>query len=70
MRWCAYSKEKLEEAEKTMLACLKTPYRGFYVNVESADGKVNKIWTLAFNETSDAIPLVRMHGLLGGEKSH
>ncbi|CAO1317864.1 unnamed protein product [Diamesa hyperborea] len=65
MRWSAYSKEKLDEAETAMLACLKTPYRGFYANVESIDGKVNRIWTLVFNETSDAIPLVRMHGLLG-----
>lgn len=70
MRWSAYSKEKLNEAETAMLACLKTPYRGFYANIESADGKVHKIWTLAFNETSTEIPLVRMHGLLGGEKLH
>ena len=70
MRWSAYSREKLEEAESAMLACLQTPYRGFYANVELDDGKVYKIWTLVFNETSEETPIVRIHGLLGGKKLH
>lgn len=70
MRWSAYSTEKLEEAETAMLSCLQTPYRGFYANVESGDGKIYKIWTLVFNESSEEIPLVRIHGLLGGKLSH
>ena len=67
MKWSAYSIEKLEEAETAMLKCLQTPYRGFYADIESSDGKMYKIWTLAFNETSLEIPLVRIHGLLGGD---
>ncbi|CAO1360131.1 unnamed protein product [Diamesa serratosioi] len=65
MKWSAYSEEKLEEAETAMLKCVQTPYRGFYADVQCSDGKLYKIWTLVFNESSVEIPLLRIHGLLG-----
>ena len=63
--WSAYSKDKLEQAESAILKDFKTPYRGFFVNIERSDGKTYKIWTLAFNEESKEIPLLRIHGLGG-----
>lgn len=68
--WSAYSKDKLQNAEAAILRDLKTPHRGFFVDIERSDGKTYKIWTLVFNEESKEIPLLRVHGLGGGEHSN
>ena len=57
----------LRSAEKTILRYIKTPYKGFYVDIgSSVSGDSDKIWTVALNETSQKTPLVLLHGLGSG----
>ena len=65
LNWSAVSNEKLESAEKSILSNLKTPWRGFYVDIE-ANEEPCKIWTVAMNEQSLEIPLLFVHGLGAG----
>ena len=66
LNWSAVSNEKLESAEKSILTSLKTLWRGFYVDIETSDGKTCKVWTLAMNEQSLETPLLFVHGLGSG----
>lgn len=61
-----FSRVKLEEAEKSILKHVKTPYRAFYVEMESNNGKRDKIWTVAFNEQSQETSILLVHGLGAG----
>lgn len=45
---------------------LKTPYRGWYVDIGSVVGTSDKIWTIALNSDSQKTPLVLLHGLGAG----
>lgn len=56
----------LRLAEKTILHFIKTPYKGFYIDIGSAVGDSDKVWTVALNETSKKTPLVMLHGLGSG----
>lgn len=56
----------LRVAEKTILNFIKTPYKGFYIDIGSLVGESDKIWTVALNETSPKTPLVLLHGLGAG----
>lgn len=50
-----------------MLSFLKTPYKGFYVDIGAAVGESDKIWTISQNtEFKDNIPLVMIHGFGAG----
>lgn len=56
----------LRAVEKKILSFLKTPYRGFFVDIGPAIGESDKIWTVSFNTDSKEIPLVMLHGLGAG----
>jgi len=56
----------LRIAEKKLLSYLKTPYRGWYVDIGSVVGTSDKIWTIALNTDSQRVPLVLLHGLGAG----
>lgn len=56
----------LRSAEKSILNFLKTPYKGFYIDIGSSVGDSDKIWTVALNETSPKTPLLLIHGLGAG----
>jgi len=56
----------LRAAEKKLLSYLKTPYRGWYVDIGSVVGTSDKIWTIALNSDSPKMPLVLLHGLGAG----
>lgn len=56
----------LRSAEKSILRFVKTPYKGFYIDIGSCVGDSDKIWTIALNETSPKTPLVLLHGLGAG----
>lgn len=56
----------LRAVEKKILSFLKTPYRGFFVDIGPAIGESDKIWTVSFNTESKEVPLVMLHGLGAG----
>lgn len=56
----------LRTAEKKILSCLKTAYRGWYVDIGPVVGKSDKIWTVSLNTESPKTPLVLLHGLGAG----
>lgn len=56
----------LRAVEKKILSYLRTPYRGFYVDLGPAIGEADKVWTLSLNTESKEIPLVMLHGLGAG----
>ncbi|XP_054277772.1 1-acylglycerol-3-phosphate O-acyltransferase ABHD5-like isoform X2 [Macrosteles quadrilineatus] len=64
--WCPMSANVLRVAEKKLLSYLKTPYRGWYVDIGSVVGTSDKIWTIALNTESQRMPLVLLHGLGAG----
>uniref|UniRef100_A0A0P4W9P9 1-acylglycerol-3-phosphate O-acyltransferase ABHD5 n=2 Tax=Scylla olivacea TaxID=85551 RepID=A0A0P4W9P9_SCYOL len=67
LRWCPTSLSLLREAEKVLLSNLKSSYTGRYVSVGCVvGGKESHVWTLSFNEDSDNIPLVLLHGFGSG----
>ncbi|KAK8392715.1 hypothetical protein O3P69_014861 [Scylla paramamosain] len=67
LRWCPTSLSMLREAEKVLLSNLKSSYTGRYVSVGCVvGGKESHVWTLSFNEDSDNIPLVLLHGFGSG----
>ena len=56
----------LRSAEKAILRFVKTPYKGYYIDIGSCVGESDKIWTVSMNETSPKTPLVLLHGLGSG----
>lgn len=56
----------LRAVEKKILSFLKTPYRGFFVDIGPAIGESDKIWTVSLNTESKEVPLVMLHGLGAG----
>lgn len=64
--WTASSPTMLRAVEKKILSFLKTPYRGFFVDIGPAIGESDKIWTVSFNTDSKEVPLVMLHGLGAG----
>jgi pimeloyl-ACP methyl ester carboxylesterase len=56
----------LRTAEKAILSFIKTPYKGYYIDVGSVVGESDKVWTISMNETSPKTPLVLLHGLGSG----
>lgn len=56
----------LRTAEKAILRYIKTPYRGFYIDIGSCVGDSDKIWTVSLNESSPKTPLILLHGLGAG----
>jgi abhydrolase domain-containing protein 4 len=62
LTWSSASVAKHRSAEKKILSYLKTPCRGWYVDLGSCVGQEDKIWTLSFNNDSKATPLLLVHG--------
>ncbi|XP_076618930.1 pummelig isoform X1 [Colletes latitarsis] len=66
IRWSVSSSSMLRAAEKKILSCLKTTYRGWYVDIGPVVGTADKIWTISLNEESPKTPIVLLHGLGAG----
>ncbi|RZF38983.1 hypothetical protein LSTR_LSTR003726 [Laodelphax striatellus] len=64
--WSPMSTNLLRAAEKQILTCLKTAYKGWYVDIGSVVGPADKIWTISLNTDSPKTPLVLLHGLGSG----
>ncbi|XP_053967369.1 (Lyso)-N-acylphosphatidylethanolamine lipase isoform X1 [Anastrepha ludens] len=64
--WTSSSPIMLRAVEKKILSFLKTPYRGFFVDIGPAIGEADKIWTVSLNTDSKEVPLVMLHGLGAG----
>ncbi|KAK0166255.1 hypothetical protein PV328_004692 [Microctonus aethiopoides] len=64
--WSGSSSTMLRAAEKKILSCLKSVYRGWYVDIGSCVGNADKIWTISLNEESPKTPIVLLHGLGAG----
>ncbi|XP_012228549.1 (Lyso)-N-acylphosphatidylethanolamine lipase [Linepithema humile] len=64
--WSGSSSTMLRAAEKRILSCLKTAYRGWYVDIGPVVGPADKIWTISLNEESPKTPIVLLHGLGAG----
>jgi pimeloyl-ACP methyl ester carboxylesterase len=45
---------------------LKSPYRGWYVDIGPVVGPADKIWTISLNQDSTKTPLLLLHGLGSG----
>lgn len=45
---------------------LKTPYRGWYVDIGPTVGEADKVWTISMNTESPKTPLVLLHGMGAG----
>ncbi|EDW76088.2 uncharacterized protein Dwil_GK14854 [Drosophila willistoni] len=67
IEWTFSSKQKLRQAEKVLLAQLKTPYQAYFIdigNVVDVDGS-EQIWTLSLTNPQAEerrLPLVVLHG--------
>lgn len=64
--WSSASINMLRNAEKRILSFLKTPYKGFYIDIGRCVSESDKIWTIALNTQSQRTPLVLLHGLGAG----
>ncbi|XP_075981065.1 pummelig isoform X2 [Anticarsia gemmatalis] len=64
--WTRQSDVMLRNVEKTILSCLKTAYKRFYVDIGSVVGQSDKIWTVSLNDESEKTPLVLLHGMGAG----
>ncbi|XP_029160226.1 protein ABHD4 isoform X2 [Nylanderia fulva] len=64
--WSGSSSTMLRAVEKKILSCLKTAYRGWYVDIGPVVGPADKIWTISLNEESPRTPIVLLHGLGAG----
>lgn len=66
LNWTSTTPAMLRAVEKKIFSFLKTPYRGFYVDIGPAVGEADKIWTVSLNTESSNTPLVMLHGLGAG----
>ncbi|XP_018580013.1 1-acylglycerol-3-phosphate O-acyltransferase ABHD5 [Anoplophora glabripennis] len=66
LTWNKYSETMLRTLEKKILQILRTPHRGWYVDIGPVVGPADKIWTISFNTESPKTPLVLFHGLGAG----
>ncbi|VEN39291.1 unnamed protein product [Callosobruchus maculatus] len=56
----------LRTLEKKILSIVRTPHRGFFVDIGPVVGNSDKIWTISLNTESPKTPLVLLHGLGAG----
>lgn len=66
LQWSSTSSTMLRAAEKKILSCLKSGYRGWYVDIGPVVGTADKIWTISLNHESTRTPIVLLHGLGAG----
>lgn len=63
LTWLKSNDNSIEQVEKRMFKCVKSPVKRFYVNIRNNS---LKIWTLSCNTESSNIPIVLIHGFCGG----
>lgn len=56
----------LRAAEKRIFSFLKTPYRGWYVDIGPTVGEADKVWTISMESDDSKTPLVMLHGMGAG----
>ncbi|CAG9858495.1 unnamed protein product [Phyllotreta striolata] len=66
LSWNKYSESMLRSLEKRILSIVKTPHKGFFVDIGPVVGPADKIWTISLNVESPKTPLVLLHGLGAG----
>ena len=70
MKWTPTSSKAIREAEDEFLKHLKTPCKGFYVNIGDVGGSSCKIWTRVYSKSSNedqlSSPIVLVHGFGAG----
>ncbi|XP_069675693.1 (Lyso)-N-acylphosphatidylethanolamine lipase isoform X1 [Periplaneta americana] len=66
LQWSPTSSTMLRAAEKKILSCLKSAYRGWYVDIGPVVGPADKIWTISLNQESSKTPILLLHGLGAG----
>lgn len=66
LQWSSTSSTMLRAAEKKILSCLKSGYRGWYVDIGPVVGTADKVWTISLNHESTRTPIVLLHGLGAG----
>ncbi|CAH1105239.1 unnamed protein product [Psylliodes chrysocephalus] len=66
LSWNKYSESMLRSLEKRILSIVKTPHKGFFVDIGPVVGPADKIWTISLNTESPKTPLVLLHGLGAG----
>lgn len=49
-----------------IVVVVKTPHKGFFVDIGPVVGPADKIWTISLNTESPKTPLVLLHGLGAG----
>ncbi|KAK7865106.1 hypothetical protein R5R35_014638 [Gryllus longicercus] len=64
--WTSSSASMLRAAEKKILSCLKTTYRGWFVDIGPVVGASDKVWTISLNEEAEKTPILLLHGLGAG----
>ncbi|XP_045452784.1 1-acylglycerol-3-phosphate O-acyltransferase ABHD5 isoform X1 [Melitaea cinxia] len=64
--WTRQSDAMLRNIEQKILACVKTAYKRFYVDVGSVVGQCDKIWTISLNDEAEKTPLLMLHGMGAG----
>ncbi|XP_047518113.1 (Lyso)-N-acylphosphatidylethanolamine lipase isoform X1 [Pieris napi] len=64
--WTRQSDTMLRNIEKTILSCVTTAYKRFYVDIGSVVGQCDKIWTISLNDEAPQTPLVMLHGMGAG----
>ncbi|XP_046970080.1 1-acylglycerol-3-phosphate O-acyltransferase ABHD5 isoform X2 [Vanessa cardui] len=64
--WTRQSDVMLRNIEQTILSCVKTAYKRFYVDIGAVVGQCDKIWTISLNDESTKTPLVMLHGMGAG----
>ncbi|XP_057666095.1 (Lyso)-N-acylphosphatidylethanolamine lipase isoform X1 [Diorhabda carinulata] len=66
LSWNKFSESMLRSLEKRILSIVKSPHKGFFVDVGPVVGPADKIWTISLNTQSQKTPLVLIHGLGSG----
>nr|CAH7733957.1 unnamed protein product [Callosobruchus chinensis] len=66
LAWNRFSEGMLRTLEKKILSIVRTPHRGFFVDIGPVVGNSDKIWTISLNTESPKTPLVLLHGLGAG----
>lgn len=62
LRWLQSNENAIEEIEKRIFKCIKTPVQRYYLYIRNQS---MKIWTISANTESTNLPIVLVHGYCG-----